>query len=123
MVTKENSDTPQITSTILLWTARITGTVVLLFLLVFVGAHLFEETSDGGGFRSTTEVLTFLCFPVSTMLGLLLALKWEGLGGSIVLFGMLCLFLLRSDLLSSPYMYASVLPGCLYCIYWIKSKR
>src|ERR1017187_7905581 len=60
------------------WTARIVGTLMfLLFLAFFLGEgppHLSSLTS--------TERLQFLCI-AALFLGLVIAWKWEGLGGLI----------------------------------------
>ncbi len=108
----------------LLWTARIWGSLVLAFLIFFVGSHLIGAGEiNGEEFQSASEVVAFMFFPISTLLGLSLALKWEGLGGLITVSGILGLSLLRSDLLANPYIYISMGPGFLYLIYWIKSRR
>lgn len=86
---------------ILLWTARITGSIILAFLLFFVLAHLFGTDESDNGFSSTEEILTFICFPISTIAGLSTAYKWPGLGGLITVIGCIGLFVLRSDLLDN----------------------
>ena len=89
-------------ASIVLWTARIWGSVSLLFLFFMVGAHLIEAIAGSGatnGFNATSEMLSFLFFPVSTMTGLSLAWKWEGLGGLVALLSMIGLVIVRPDLL------------------------
>ena len=107
----------------ILWIARISGSLILLFVLFFLLAHVFGDEESGNGFRNTTEIIMFLFFPISTTLGLALALKWEGLGGIITTAGMIGLFILRPDLLSNIYMAIPILPGVLYTTYWLLSRK
>ena len=112
------------TITFIRWTARILGSLILLFILFFLFAHLFGEEESGEGFRNTQEVIMFLFFPISTFLGLSLALKWEGLGGIITTLGIIGLFVLRPDLIPKGlYIAAPIVPGILYIMYWLMTKK
>lgn len=105
------------------WIARIWGSLVLAFVLFFMVAHLFGAEESGEGFRNTTEVLTFIFFPISSVLGLFIALKWEGLGGLIIIGGIIGLFIMRFDLISNLYFTAGLIPpGILFIFYWYLSK-
>ena len=73
-------------SSISLWVARIWGSISLLFLVFMVGAHIIGAltgSQDGEGFSSTSEMVSFFFFPISIMIGLGIAWKWEGIGGLI----------------------------------------
>ena len=107
----------------ILWIARITGSLILAFVLLFILAYLFGEDESGNGFQNTKEVISFIFFPISTIVGLSLAFKWEGFGGLITLIGMLGLFILRPHLLKSLYMAIPVIPGALYTTYWFLTKK
>ena len=111
-------------NTILLWLARISGTLVLAFVLFFVLAYTIGPEEQGGGPLSTHDMVTFIFFPVSTIVGLALALKWEGIGGAITVFGMISLIVIRPDLASSALIMAiGLIPGLLYLSYWLLSRR
>ena len=69
------------------WIARIWGTLILAFVLFFILALIFGEDESGKGIFSTSEVITFIFFPISTVIGLTIAFKWEGLGGLITTLG------------------------------------
>ena len=107
----------KLTRTLLL-TARILGSISLLFLVFMVGAHLVAaimgEEARGNGFQSTAEVLSFICFPVSIMIGLALAWKWEGLGGIITVLGIICFHIIRPDLIFDPMIDGLAFPGFLF---------
>ena len=107
--------------TIIRWVARISGSMILIFIAFFVVAHIFGEEESGNGFRNTKEVIIFLFFPISTLIGLSLALKWVGLGGIITTVGMIGLFILRPDLLNS-IVAIPIIPGILCIIYWLMTK-
>ncbi len=105
------------------WIARIWGSLILAFVLFFVLAHIFGNEESGGGFRNTGEVITFIFFPISSVIGLSIALKWEGLGGLITIGGIIGLFIMRFDLISNLYFIAGIAPpGILYIFYWYLSK-
>lgn len=116
-MTKQNK-----TKTVTLWTARITGTLILLFILFFLLAHIFGDDESGEGFRSTFEVITFVFFPITPVLGLILAYKWEGLGGMVTTLGMLGLFVMRPELMRAFYVAIPLVPGILYIIYWAMNR-
>lgn len=88
-----------------------------------VGAHLigalFGSEERGSGFQSTTEVFGFIFFPVSIMIGLALAWKWEGLGGIITTIGIISFHILRPDLIFDPMIDGLAFPGLLFILYWI----
>ncbi len=107
-------------ATIIRLIARIWGSLILLFLLIFVGAHVLGgEGSADSGFNSAGERLIFyLTFPVGTMVGLAIAWKWEGLGGLITSGSIIGLFIMRPDLISGLFFVGMGLIGLLYLIYW-----
>ncbi len=108
-------------TTIILWTARIWGSISLAFLVFMVGAHVIGALTgaeESGGFNSTSEIFTFfLFFPVGTMIGLSIAFKWPGLGGLITVGGMIGLKIIRPDLIVNPFMNGFAVSGLLYLIY------
>ena len=108
--------------TILRWAARITGTLILAFILFMLLAGIFGEDQSGSGFNSTRDIITFICFPISSVVGLALALKWEGLGGFITIIGMIVLIIIRPELLAAFLVLTPIIPGFLYAIYWAYTK-
>jgi hypothetical protein len=109
-------------ATIIRWVARISGSLIVVFILFFLLAHIFGEDESGNGFRNTKEMISFLFFPISPVIGLSLALKWDGLGGIFTIIGMIGLFVVRPDLLNHIVMIP-IIPGVLYTIYWIMTKN
>ena len=116
----------QITRIILI-IARIWGSISLAFLLFMVGAHLigalFGSEESGSGFQSTNEMLSFIFFPVSIMIGLALTWKWEGLGGLITIAGIICFHILRPDLIFDPMIDGLAFPGFLFIFYWVLKRN
>lgn len=110
-------------TTIILWTARILGSIIIAFVLFFLIAHVFGNNESGEGFRDSKEIITFLLFPISTVIGLAIAWKWEGLGGIITTVGMIGLFSLRPELLNSFYIVIPIIPGLLFIAYWLITKN
>lgn len=108
------------------WIARIWGGISLLFLLFMVGAHIIgalSGTSEGSGFVSTQEFISFLLFPISIMIGLGLAMRWEGLGGIITILGIAGFHTIRPDLILDPMIDGLAVPGLFFIIYWLIDKN
>jgi len=105
------------------WLAKITGTIVLAFLLFFIVAHLIGAEENRVGFRDAEDMLTFVLFPVCPVVGLLIAYKWNLAGGLISTGAMLVLFLMRPDLWHGVYVVLSGVPGLLYLISALMVKR
>jgi len=105
------------------WIARIVGIVVLAFLLFFVLADLLNKDS-GDSPLPLQDKVAFIFFPLSTIVGLGLAWRWEGLGGLITIAGLIGLLTIRPDLFSSPLLMAIIaIPGLLFLLYWFLSRR
>ncbi len=113
------------TVNIIRWIARIWGTLVLLFVIFFLLMDIFGTGYDeASGALSPRDGITFIFFPLSTIVGLALAWKWEGLGGLITIVGVIGLLIVRPDLLSSISMIAGIaIPGILYLVYWYMTRR
>ena len=107
---------------IILWSARVLGSVIVAFVLFFLFAHILGNGEEAGP-MSDSDRLSFAFFPLGLTLGLLVAYKWEGLGGIIATGGMAALFIHRPDLLRSVNMLLIALPGLLYVLYWWMKKR
>jgi len=109
------------TINIIRWIARIWGTSILAFVLFFLFANIFGTEGGGNGFNNNS--ISFIFFPISSIIGLAIALKWEGLGGLIATVGIIVFFILRSDLISDPFFICGIAPpGVLYLVYWYLSK-
>ncbi len=110
---------------ILRWASLLSGSLLLLFVLFMLFGHIFGDANepDSMSFRSTTEMVTFVLFPICMIVGLALAYKWELLGGGIAVGSLLLLFVLRPDLVVTPFV-ALLLPGLLYLAHaWMKRKQ
>lgn len=102
--------------------ARILGTVAIAFVLFMIGALLFGKEGFGA-FQSKREILSFMLFPVGTLIGFGLAWKWEGIGGLISLVSLLGFHLLRPDLGASFWIDIMALPAMLFVLYWLFTKN
>jgi len=105
-------------ATILLWTARIWSSISLAFLLFMIGAHLIASLT-GKGEPLGHPSISFLFFPVSTIIGLAVALKWNGLGGLITVGGIIVFHIFRPDLFFDLMIDGLAFPGLLFLFYWL----
>ena len=109
---------------IIRWIARIWGSLILAFVLFFVLAYMFGDEGLGLNNLSKRDIITFICFPVSSVIGLSIALKNEKIGGIITTLGIIGLLIVRSDLSTNLYIMVGIVPpGILYLVYWFLSKR
>jgi len=51
------------------------GTIILSFILFFTIAHIFGEEEAGEKFLDSEETITFIFFPISSIIGITLAFK------------------------------------------------
>jgi len=102
---------------ILRWTARILGTLLVLLVVVF----LIGEGVPKPSMLTASEKL--MCgSSVAMLLGLIVAWRWEGIGGALALSGYLFLGVLMPPVMISPFMAGGV-AGCLYLFAWWTSDR
>ena len=80
-------------------------------LLFFLLAYIFGDEELFGEFANSLEIVTFILFPLITLVALSIGLRYPRLGGAVVLLSMAALFILRPDLMKSVYLLAVVLAG------------
>jgi hypothetical protein len=108
---------------IILWIARILGTLSLGFLLFISFKEFFISEKSGTSLISSLDLVALLFFPLSTVIGLALAYKWEGIGGIIIIGGLISLHIIRPDIASNLLISAFAIPGLLYIIYAVWYKK
>ena len=104
--------------------ARIWGTTILAFFLLFLFADIADNfgSEKSGGIRDVKEAISAIS-GIIAIIGLAIALKWEGFGGLLTIIGLTGLFIVRFDLISNPFIIGGLLPpGVLYLIYWDLTK-
>jgi hypothetical protein len=106
------------------WAARILGLLSLAFILIF----FFGEADFSQPPRlDPREVVLIVFFPLGVTLGNLLGWWREGLGAIIAVSSLVAFYL--ADLVftgtfpSGPYFALLALPGILFALYWLLSKR
>ena len=107
------------TVTIIRWIARILGVLfIAFFLLMFIGEELSskQETSS-----IAVRELIGLVFDFVYFVGLILAWKWEGLGGLIAAIGLIAFAVTIPDAAILAYTIMAV-PVILFLICWLLSR-
>jgi hypothetical protein len=108
-------------ATIVRWTARVWSipSIVALLLPYFVeGLYWLQATS-------IREVIGHLCF-LAVLVGLLLAWRWEGLGGGLTVTGMMVFYItwwLYGKTPRGPFFVLIAAPGCLFLLSWWLLKQ
>jgi sorbitol-specific phosphotransferase system component IIBC len=108
---------------IIRWLARIIGTLsIAIFLFLFVAEIVEKGRIDVESDRIIMTVFMFLAF-----IGLIIAWKWEGLGGAMALGGLIAFNILapaspfKGGLLVVTGLYG--LPALLFVFCWWQTKK
>lgn len=112
---------------ILRWITRIWSLVILtFFLLITIGEFLSPHTQVP---ITLVDIGMLLLFPGATCIGLIMAWRWEGLGGlislsSVILFTLIMAF---SDRFNNPPRFLLLLgfiaaPGLLFLLHWLLTR-
>ena len=113
----------KLTANIIRWIARVWGSLILAFVLFFILGHIFGDEGLGLENLSNKDIITLIFFPISSIIGLSIALKNEKIGGLITTLGIIGLLIVRSDLISNQYIMIGIVPpGILYLVYWYLTK-
>jgi hypothetical protein len=120
-----------ISISIIRWTARIIGTLMVVFTLLIGIGELLEEYSKNGSTTSSTfdtlMIITFTFWGVG-LAGLIFALWKEGLGG-IVSFLSFTIFIVFVAINPKPnvhfmnVLFIFLIPSVLYILCWWLTKR
>ena len=111
------------------WIARITGTLLSVFILIFAAFSIAGEIKEDNGIPySLIQILVFLFWGIA-LLALLVAIRMEGLGGIISLaslilmaiFGMFIPEANKGGMLGVVAILA--VPSILYIIYWREARK
>jgi hypothetical protein len=99
------------------WTARILGTLMFLLFLAF----FFGEGPPDLSRLTSTERLQFLCITV-LFLGLVIAWKWEGLGGLITVAGFAFLVAINANHLRMWALCVPAIVGAMHIASWARLR-
>lgn len=107
---------------IIRWSARIIGTLMVIFTLIIGIGEILEGLNKPSTNYNTYTIILFVVWGVG-LAGLLLGLWKEGLGGIISLFGFIIFNVLAAvnTTPGSSYTYVLLIfifPSILYLIYW-----
>lgn len=91
------------------------------FLLIFLGAHLFESGSFQ--FNDSNELMGFLLFPIAVLLALILSLKMEVLGSILAILSMAVFFVIIPGALSGIWFYLIIAPAFLQLLHSLLAKK
>lgn len=111
------------TVTIIRRIARILSVISVAFLLIMVVPQLFSSQQS----RPLTfgETVGLFFFPFGVCVGLIIAWKWEGLGGIIAVGSVICFHVIMlitgGSLDINPFIEGLAVPGVLFLISWFLS--
>jgi hypothetical protein len=114
------------------WTARITGTLLIVFTLVFGIGSIIEGMNRNNGSPVTslsTLIIVIFIIWVIALAGLILAFWKEGLGGIISLSGFILMYILNLFNTEAsirwgafPIFFIFSIPSIVYLCYWKLTK-
>jgi hypothetical protein len=110
------------------WVARIWSLLLLAIALILVGRNIFAPAPEATQFAEGDNLI-----PVSlliSVLGLLIAWRWEGLGAAINLGFFFANYLINwiyhHDILNFGLVFALspvILPGILFLVAWLRVRK
>ena len=110
---------------IIKWIARIWSILSLAFLLLFFGGSIFSSGEDDT--FAIKDIFQFVFFPIGLSIGLILAWKWEGLGGIIAIASIigfhLQMFIKNGEIYFTLIIELLAVPGILFILYWLLSRK
>jgi hypothetical protein len=104
---------------------------VKIVIGVFVGLTVLMMSAyrleDGSLLPEGNKAIPFLFSPIGYTLGLIIALKWEGLGGLInvacVLGWQIALHVVKSESGTGIVFYLTAIPGLVFIVLWYAERR
>jgi len=109
---------------IIKWLARIWGGLAAAFLIFMYIAHVLSSWSF---LPSGSDALPFIFFPIGVAVGLVIAMKWAGLGGSITFVSMIAWHLIMYTAHGEPDIEPMIdglaAPSLLFLVAWLLSRR
>jgi hypothetical protein len=105
---------------IIRWVARGWSLASIGFLLlIFVGEFLFPHAPASFTFR---DLVLLFFFPFGTCVGMILALRWQGLGGAITVGSLLAFYaalrIMEGRFPRGPFFVLVAGPGFLFLALW-----
>jgi hypothetical protein len=104
------------------WIARIWSIASVTFVLAFIIGEGLTPIQI-----TPIEWVQLLLFPAGVVLGLIVAWRWEGLGGSLTLISFVTFYALHyvvsGDLPGGPYFALVAAPGLLFLWCWALSRH
>jgi len=111
---------------VLRWVARIFGTIVVLFTLSLFIGEFIRKGYINVGHPGHYVMFAFLGL---AQVGILMAWRWEGIGGFLAVFGVIASILLNIFWVQGPRMVGSIIgslfwliPSFLFIYCWWKTR-
>ena len=105
-------------------TAKIVIGVLVGLTVLMLPAYRIQ---DGSLLPEGNDAIPFLFSPIGYTIGLIVALKWEGLGGLInvacVIGWQIALSVVKSDSGSGFVFYLTAIPGLVFIALWYADRR
>ena len=111
---------PGIVTLVIRWIARVWSIAsVGLVLLIAVGELVYPHAAAPATFR---DLVLLFFFPFGTCVGMILAWRWEGLGGGITVGSLLAFYaalrVIDGRFPRGPYFALIAAPGLLFLLSW-----
>jgi hypothetical protein len=119
----EPTVTPGIVAGFVRWIAKVWGIASVGLVLFILIGEAFHPTAP---LPTSQEWLGLFFFPLGVCLGIIVAWRWEGLGGGITLGSLLAFYawlrVVRGRLPGGPYFTLIAAPGILFLVSWLLSR-
>jgi hypothetical protein len=112
------------TVTALRWVARIFGTFLVAFFLLF---FIAERITERGPYHSDTGQLVVTIFFLLGQFGILIGWRWEGIGGMLAAIGIVLCFLINLLWVhagkNTGFVLIWLLPAFLFLYCWWQTRK
>lgn len=98
------------------WTARALSVLIVAF---FIGSFLGDRSSATLTAMDTIQLILWAII----LLGAVIAWKWEGIGGLIIVGGFIIKAVINPKIFSMWAMWVAPFTGILFLICWITSRK
>jgi hypothetical protein len=115
---------------IIRWTARIMGTLMVIFTLIIGIGELLEGSKNAANASKTFDTIMIITFIFwgAGLLGLILALWKEGIGGTVSFLSFIVFIALvatntKPDVHFSNVLFIFLVPSVMYIYCWWSTKK
>ena len=104
------------------WTARIAGSLLFAFFMLFIFAHIFSGDAPNFVVMPLREQLMFLGLFLE-LIGIVLAWRWEGIGALLIIIGYAMFQIIEGELFTPPLFPVFLVVALMFGYCWLRGGK